>query len=136
MSVWVDTITHLDLMEDVEHLISSVSTSLSSGGSFCLSFRDYTQTELTGTSRFIPVRSDESRIHTCFLEYNSTIIHVHDLLHTRESEGWALSTSAYNKLRIAPQFLKGIAHDNRLKLISETTIRGMNYYAFQKHSNN
>lgn len=128
-----DTITHLDSIADVEALVSSVSKSLAADGVFCVSFRDYTQTELTGTSRFIPVRSDDSRIHTCFLEYDSTVIHVHDLLHTREQEEWKLSTSAYDKLRLAPQALKDLACDNDLKLVSETTIRGMNYYSFQKH---
>lgn len=97
-----------------------------------MSFRNYIQTELTGTSRFIPVKSDDSRIHNCFLEYDSTVIHVHDLLHTREQEGWSLSASVYNKLRLDPDVLKDLAHDHKLNLVSETTIRGMNYYSFQK----
>ncbi|QUY46249.1 bifunctional 2-polyprenyl-6-hydroxyphenol methylase/3-demethylubiquinol 3-O-methyltransferase UbiG [Acaryochloris marina] len=128
-----DTITHLDSIGDVKNLILSISESLSPGGSFCVSFRDYTQSELTGISRFIPVKSDDSRIHTCFLEYDSTVIHVHDLLHTREQDGWSLSASSYDKLRLAPEVLKNLAHDNKLKLVSEITIRGMNYYSFQKH---
>lgn len=131
-----DTVPHLSSMDDIHQLISSVSSSLIDGGFFCTSFRDYTSLELTGTSRFIPVRSDDERIHTCFLEYSSDVVHVHDLLHTKTQEGWVFSASAYDKLRLNPQVFNDIAHGHNLDLANEVVIRGMGYYAFQKRHHN
>ncbi|MEM7769357.1 MAG: class I SAM-dependent methyltransferase [Cyanobacteria bacterium P01_A01_bin.37] len=129
-----DTVPHLASMDEVYDLISSVSKSLIEGGFFCASFRDYTSSELTGTSRFIPVRSDDQRIHTCFLEYSSDIVHVYDLLHTKHEGGWVFSASAYDKLRLNPQVFKDIAQTHNLDLVHEIVIRGMGYYAFQQGS--
>lgn len=47
-----------------------------------LSFRDYS-VPLQDEKRFIPVRSDEGRILTCFLEYSEDSVLVHDILHER-----------------------------------------------------
>lgn len=131
-----DTVPHLSSMDDVHQLISSVSQSLIEGGFFCASFRDYTSSELTGTSRFIPVRSDDQRIHTCFLEYGSDVVHVHDLLYTKHEEGWVFSASVYDKLRLDPQVFKDIAQTHNLGLVHETVLRGMGYYAFQQRCKN
>ena len=54
-----------------------------------LAFRDYSR-ELTGTSRFIPVRDDDDTIATCILEYASEHLCVFDLLHHRTADGWRL----------------------------------------------
>lgn len=131
-----DTVPHLASIDEVYQLISSVSRSLIDGGFFCTSFRDYGSSELTGTSRFIPVRSDDERIHTCFLEYDSDVVHVHDLLHTKNEEGWVFSASAYDKLRLNPQAFKDIAQTHNLDLVHEVVIRGMTYYAFQQRHPN
>ncbi|MCK9407771.1 MAG: hypothetical protein WCX28_01270 [Bacteriovoracaceae bacterium] len=48
-----------------------------------LTFRDYS-TELTGNSRFIPVKSDASQILTCILEYSSETVTVTDQKMTHE----------------------------------------------------
>ena len=62
-----DTLAHLLSFEEVEQMFQKVHQRLKPGGQFICSFRDY-QFELKDEQRFIPVRADENRIHTCFLE--------------------------------------------------------------------
>lgn len=66
-----------------------------------ISLRDYS-TQLTAEQRFIPVRSDENRNLTCFLEYRESHVTVYDILHERDGSRWNLKVSKYNKLRISP----------------------------------
>jgi hypothetical protein len=90
-----------DLLAFREH----VAASLSHGGLFVATFRDYVSAPLQGDVRFIFVRSDADRILTCFLEYADTTVTVHDLLHQREGGSWRLSVSSYSKLRLSPQWV-------------------------------
>lgn len=96
-----DTLTHLERSAEVERLFADVHAALAPGGVFVLTFRDLTA-ELTGLDRFIPVRSDPHRVMMCFLEYEPDSVVVHDLVHVREGDGWALRKSSYRKLRLAP----------------------------------
>jgi hypothetical protein len=64
----------------VHKLISTAASALEPNGHFVITFRDYSSA-LAAQERFIPVRSDESRILTCFLEYADSHLTVHDLLH-------------------------------------------------------
>jgi hypothetical protein len=89
----------------VVSLLRDVAASLSPGGLFVATFRDYVSTPLQSDGRFILVRSDEERILTCFLEYADTTVTVHDLLHQREGGSWRLHVSSYPKLRLAPQWV-------------------------------
>jgi SAM-dependent methyltransferase len=99
---WGDTLTHLESKEEVRQFISDVYTVLIPGGKFLLSFRDYSNA-LTGTSRFIPVKSDENRILTCFLEYDTDFVTVTDLLHGRSGDKWEQKLSSYRKLRLSAE---------------------------------
>jgi len=72
-----DTPTHLPERSSVNMLISRVAEHLPPGGHFVISFRDYS-TALEGADRFIAVRSDESRILNCYLEYDEATVQVHD----------------------------------------------------------
>ncbi len=99
-----DTLTHLEDAESVLQLISEVASALHTNGHFVATFRDYS-IALTGEQRFIPVRSDENRILTCFLEYADTYVTVHDVLHEREASNWIQRVSSYQKLRLAPDWL-------------------------------
>jgi SAM-dependent methyltransferase len=103
-----DTLTHLEARADVETLFTDAAAVLAPGGQLLLTFRDYT-TELEGTARFLPVRSDGDRILTCFLEYGVGHVDVHDLLHERDaaalSPTWTLRVSRYRKLRLAPAWV-------------------------------
>jgi 2-polyprenyl-3-methyl-5-hydroxy-6-metoxy-1,4-benzoquinol methylase len=99
-----DTLTHLPDVASVDSLFASVDT-LSSGGLFVATFRDYVSSPLQGDGRFILVRSDENRILTCFLEYSDKTVQVHDMLHERVATNWQLRVSSYAKLRLAPEWV-------------------------------
>jgi hypothetical protein len=92
-------------LSTVETFLGDVAASLSPGGLFVATFRDYVSTPLVGDGRFILVRSDEQRILTCFLEYADTTVTVHDLLHQLEGGSWRLHVSSYAKLRLAPKWV-------------------------------
>ncbi|MFN7978543.1 MAG: class I SAM-dependent methyltransferase [Vicinamibacterales bacterium] len=94
-----DTLTHLPDVAAVETLLGAVASALAPRGRFVATFRDYS-TALEGDRRFIPVRSDEARVLTCFLEYAEAHVTVHDLLHERTPEGWTMRVSHYRKLRL------------------------------------
>jgi 2-polyprenyl-3-methyl-5-hydroxy-6-metoxy-1,4-benzoquinol methylase len=100
-----DTLTHLPNFSCVESLFGDVAASLSPGGLFAATFRDYVSAPLQGDARFILVRSDAERILTCFLEYADTTVTVHDLLHQREGGAWRLRASSYPKLRLPPEWV-------------------------------
>jgi SAM-dependent methyltransferase len=100
-----DTLTHLPSRASVEALLEEVAAALAPEGVFIATFRDYASAPLEGVRRFIPVRSDEGRCLTCFLEYGQETVTVHDLLHERMEEGWQLRVSSYPKLRLAPTWV-------------------------------
>lgn len=127
-----DTITHLDSHDSVRRLICWISELLVADGLLCLSFRDYVTTELAGVDRFMPVRADDQRIHTCFLEYDSEHVKVHDIVHRRRDGGWETSTSAYRKLRILPGDVVQWASDKGLKVSHRTDRRGMVLLTFRR----
>jgi len=49
------------------------------------------------------VRSDENRIHLCFLEEQPDHMLVYDIVHERDGAAWHMNVSSYPKLRLAPQ---------------------------------
>lgn len=103
-----DTLTHLSDRRDVSKLFHSVRSILKPTGLFVITYRDLAASELTGLDRFLPVRSDETRIMTCFLEYEgpNTVV-VNDLVYLRSGDGqWGLSKSAYRKLRLAVAWVR------------------------------
>ncbi len=105
-----DTLTHLPGRSAVEALADEAIAALSPGGVFCATFRDYTA-PLEGDARFIPVRSDEQRTLTAFLEFDSDVVNVHDLVHERGPDGWALHVSSYPKLRLDPAWAGALFED-------------------------
>src|SRR5690606_23276442 len=72
-----DTLLHLESQHDVRKLFGKVFGALEPGGRFVVTFRDLSQ-ELVDLDRFIPVRSDDTTILTCFLEYEPRTVKVHD----------------------------------------------------------
>jgi SAM-dependent methyltransferase len=99
-----DTLTHIQTKEQIEGLFSDVSRVLAPGGLFAMTFRDYTAPASADT-RFISVRSDENRIHTCFLEEGPTHMVVHDIVHERVGDSWRMKVSSYKKLRLSAQWV-------------------------------
>jgi SAM-dependent methyltransferase len=101
-----DTLTHLPERDDVSALFRAVFDRLRPGGMFVLTYRDLTM-ELSGTDRFIPVRSDDNKIMTCFLEFeNADSVVVHDLVYMRQGAGWSLNKSSYRKLRLGTAWIR------------------------------
>jgi SAM-dependent methyltransferase len=99
-----DTLTHVASMSSVEQLFEEISQALKPDGIFVATFRNYEARTLEGVGRFIPVRQDDRRILTCFLEYGETMVTVYDLLHERADAGWTLRVSSYSKLRLSPEW--------------------------------
>lgn len=119
-----DTLTHLPDRAAVAQLFAQVASALAAGGQFIMTFRDYS-VPLTGTQRFIPVRSDADRILTCFLEYADEVVTVHDIVHERDGLHWRQSISAYPKLRLAPEWVMQTLADVGLQVQREQGLAGM-----------
>ncbi len=99
-----DTLTHLAGFGEVERLVRDIHGRLEAGGKLVFTFRNHTR-EIPYGDRFIPVRSDEEMVFSCFLEYEGDYVIVHDLLYTRGASGWDLKKSFYKKLRISPSWV-------------------------------
>jgi SAM-dependent methyltransferase len=127
-----DTLTHLPERDSVEHLLAGVAASLSQGGLFVATFRDYVSAPLQGDRRFIPVRSDENRILTCFLEYGEDTVTVHDLLHERADGRWQQRVSSYRKLRLPPEWVAAKLVEQGLKTRTGPGPAGMTMVAATK----
>ena len=95
-----DTLLHLESKDKVLSLFNKVADSLDETGRFIITFRDLSS-ELTELDRFVPVRSDENTIFTCFLEYESETVKVHDIVYQRNQGKWKLNKSFYRKLRLS-----------------------------------
>ena len=127
-----DTLTHLPNLARLESLLADVAASLSQGGLFVATFRDYVSTPLQGDARFILVRSDAERILTCFLEYADTTVTVHDVLHQCEGGSWRLSVSSYSKLRLPPQWVVERLSSLGLSVLRDVAPGGMIRIAARK----
>lgn len=121
-----DTLTHLSGPDQVEELIALSAQKLERGGSLVISYRELTD-ELTNERRFIPVNSDENRIHTCYLEYLPGYVKVFDILLEREGDAWKQTVSWYPKLRIAVSRVISLFEKYGLSLIKKEVIFGMTY---------
>jgi len=117
-------LTHLPERKSVERLFSLVAESLHAGGTFIATFRDYTS-PLAGEGRFIPVKSDNDRILTCFLEYSPDHVAVHDILHERNGSDWRLRVSAYRKLRLSPDWVSAALRASGFSVRIEPGLAGM-----------
>lgn len=119
-----DTLTHLTKQESIERLFSFVAESLHPGGTFIATFRDYTS-PLVGDGRFIPVRGDNDRILTCFLEYSPDYVTVHDVLHERNGSIWQQRVSSYRKLRLSPKWVSTTLQARGFTVRIEPGLAGM-----------
>jgi SAM-dependent methyltransferase len=119
-----DTLTHLPEHTNVDFLVQEACEALAPGGCFVLSFRDYSEV-LREHDRFIPVRSDERRILTCFLEYQEDTVLVHDILHERAGDAWETRVSSYQKLRLSPDRVIGSLESFGFTTRQEPGLRGM-----------
>lgn len=100
-----DTITHLKSKGDALTIFQNSLSSLEDGGKLILTFRDLS-TELKDTDRFIPVRSDENIIFTCFLEYECETVKIHDIVYIKKNDKWELNKSSYRKIRLSVEWVE------------------------------
>jgi len=121
-----DTLTHLPSFGDVQRLLRELHRMLLPGGRCVFAFRDFTQ-ELVGEARFIPVRSDEHAIFTCFLEYEGDHVRVYDVIHVRRAsdQHWDMRVSSYKKLRIAPDWFAKRATEAGFVIDRKSDERGL-----------
>lgn len=121
-----DTLTHLTSLEEIREVIGRSYALLSKGGRLIISYRDLSH-ELQGNARFIPVRSTDQRIFTCFLEYFPEFVKVHDIINEKEEDGWSQRVSSYNKLKIPLTSFKDILTKAGFSLNSVSSERGMQF---------
>jgi predicted TPR repeat methyltransferase len=126
-----DTVTHLARRDDVVTLMTKIAAALSPGGRFVLSYRDLSVIP-EGVDRFIPLRSSDDTIMTCFLEDSGDSVLVHDLVYVRSESGWALNKSAYPKLKLPQTFMTSAIADAGMTLDFEINRRGMIVLAASK----
>lgn len=119
-----DTITHLPDVRSVASLICSAAAALSCGGAFVVTLRDYS-VPLVGDQRFIAVRSDDTRLAVCFLEYKPNSVVVHDILHERAPNGWSSRVSHYRKLRLAPKQLAAQLEASGFEVRTSVGVKGL-----------
>ena len=100
-----DTLTHLADLEKVATLMQQAYGALVPGGRLILSFRNLTQA-LQGLDRFIPVRSNDTTIFTCFLEYKKNTVQVHDIVYEKKKDRWVVHKSAYRKSIIPAEWTR------------------------------
>jgi SAM-dependent methyltransferase len=101
----VDTLVHLPSKAAVTELFVKVHEALEPGGKLVITYRDLSR-EAAELDRFIPVRSDDTTILTCFLEFEPETVKVHDLVYRRLDGQWTFRKSFYRKLRLAQSWVE------------------------------
>jgi SAM-dependent methyltransferase len=96
-----DTLSHLERLRDLDRVFEGAASRLTAGGRLVLTFRDLSL-ELRELDRFITLCHCDDLIMTCFLEYETATVKVHDLIWAREPDGWHFRKGVYHKLRLAP----------------------------------
>jgi hypothetical protein len=100
-----DTLLHLQSKSMVKNLFRKAASHLHDSGRFVITFRDLS-IPLDDLDRFIPVKQDECRILTCYLEYEPDTVKVHDLFYFNTDGQWKLHKSFYRKLRLSPEWVE------------------------------
>lgn len=123
-----DTLTHLKSIDEVSYLIGLITSHLKPVGTVVFSFRDYS-IPLELDKRFIPVKSDDNRILTCFLEYLNDHVMVYDLVHEKQASGWIQKISCYPKLRLGQQLVRDLLEQHQIHVTLQEVKKGMVYIA-------
>lgn len=95
-----DTLSHLEQEAEVERVLQDLAGRLAPGGRVMLTLRDLSG-ELHNLDRVIPVCARDDLVVTCFLEYEPTTVKVHDLVWSRQADGWHFAKGVYRKLRLS-----------------------------------
>ena len=119
-----DTLVHLDSKDAASLLFSKVFSALEPGGKFIITFRDLTH-ELKDQDRFIPVRSDDNTVFTCFLEFEPEIVKVYDIVYRKIEGNWKLFKSFYKKLRLSKKWVEEKLLECGFKLVESGIENGL-----------
>ncbi len=120
-----DTLTHLESHGQVDRLFQRSHDTLLPGGRLVVSYRDGSS-QPEGNARFLPIRSDHDRIFTCFLEaIDDDHTRIHDILHTRNDDGFTQHLSSYVKLRLRPGAVDQSLASAGFRGITTTVERGL-----------
>jgi SAM-dependent methyltransferase len=120
----VDTLLHLESQAAVTRLAADVFAALEPGGTFIATFRDFT-VETKELERFIPVRSDDNTVFTCFLEFEPDTVKVHDLVYRRIDGHWNFAKSFYRKLRLPTDWVVVTLRDAGFASVETGLDRGL-----------
>lgn len=126
-----DTISHFSSVEEIRKIIRTIYSKLTDSGKLGLSFRDYS-IALNDENRFIPVKSDDHQILTCFLEYSDDKVNVTDLLYVNENGKWIQKVSSYQKMRITEMLIKELLIAQGFNIESCETINRLVYIIASK----
>jgi len=118
-----DTLCHLETKDRVVSLFEKVVTSLEKNGRFIITFRDLS-VELSELDRFIPVKSDDNTVFTCFLEYEPETVKVHDIVYRKNDGNWCLFKSYYRKLRLSKEWINDQLSNVGFTRIDSTVDKG------------
>ncbi len=127
-----DTLVHLPDRKTVQILIRKICDAIRPGGRFIYAIRDYVDYVPQGADRFIPIRSNENQIFTCFLDYRDDVVHVHDVLHQKQGDEWRMKISDYLKLRLDTAGLDEQLTANGLFILDRSVVDGMITVTAQK----
>jgi len=119
-----DTLVHLESKETIISLFKKVFEALEKDGKFIITFRDLSS-ELSELDRFIPVRSDDNTIFTCFLEYEKETVKVHDIVYKKNNGKWDLHKSFYRKLRLSKDWVEKKLQDAGFQPVELSVDRGL-----------
>jgi len=119
-----DTLLHLESKDQAALLFRGAHAALERGGRLVLTFRDLSF-ELEELDRFIPVRSDQYTVFTCFLEYEPETVKVHDLIYRWDGRLWALRKSWYRKLRLSKDWVHRKLVEAGFTVVAPTVESGM-----------
>lgn len=126
-----DTLTHLSTIDDVRKMIKNAAENLVINGKLVLSFRDLSN-ELMGVLRVIPVKSEPTRILTCFLEFGIEKVTVNDILYEFVDGRWEMKVSSYHKLKLSAAETAGMLNAAGLEIIHSEKLKGMEFIIAQK----
>ena len=126
-----DTLTHLQDTAQVQELIRNSCNLLPEKGKIVLSFRNLSS-RLENEKRFIPVKSDNNRILTCFLEYFDDYVNVNDIFYEHKDGEWILKVSSYHKLKLTKEQVSSMLEENKFSILHTELKIGMDYIIAQK----
>lgn len=128
---WGDTLAHLASDRALETLIQDIATSLSKGGKFLCSFRD-SSAQPSGIQQCIPIKSDDTRLLTCILNFEAQKIKITDLLWEKTEGEWQQKVSSYYKIRISSGLMERLLNQHGFEVKVNTILQGMHHVIAQK----